>query len=101
MFHANGWGMPFGITGIGGEHIILRQVDGHEILRRVRDHAVTLMCAAPAVVNMILDAASTWSEGEIPVAIACASSLPALLRRRARSNESFASWAGSSSRSTA
>ena len=42
MFHANGWGMPFGITGVGGRHVVLRQVDGTEILRRVeraRRHA--------------------------------------------------------------
>jgi acyl-CoA synthetase (AMP-forming)/AMP-acid ligase II len=65
MFHANGWGMPFGITGVGGTHVVLRQVDGTEILRRVEQHGVTLMCAAPAVVNAALDAASTWP-GEIP-----------------------------------
>jgi len=65
MFHANGWGMPFGITGVGGRHIVLRQVDGTEILRRVEKHGVTIMCAAPAVVNAALDGASTWS-GEIP-----------------------------------
>ena len=42
MFHANGWGMPFGVTGVGGKHVVLRQVDGAEILRRVeraRRHA--------------------------------------------------------------
>ncbi|HJQ44282.1 MAG TPA: AMP-binding protein [Jatrophihabitantaceae bacterium] len=65
MFHANGWGMPYGITGVGGTHIVLRQVDGTEILRRVEQHGVTLMCAAPAVVNAALDAAGSW-EGEIP-----------------------------------
>jgi fatty-acyl-CoA synthase len=65
MFHANGWGMPFGITGVGGKHIVLRQVDGTEILRRVATHGVTIMCAAPAVVNAALDGAATW-EGEIP-----------------------------------
>ena len=47
MFHANGWGMPFAVTGVGGRHIVLRQVDGTEILRRVDEHGVTLMCAAP------------------------------------------------------
>ncbi|MDP9092849.1 MAG: AMP-binding protein [Actinomycetota bacterium] len=57
MFHANGWGMPYGITGIGGRHIVLRQIDGTEILRRVQQHGVTLMCAAPAVVSAALDAA--------------------------------------------
>jgi fatty-acyl-CoA synthase len=65
QFHANGWGMPFGITGVGGRHIILRQVDGAEILRRVAQYGVTLMCAAPAVINAVLDALPTW-EGEVP-----------------------------------
>ena len=65
MFHVNGWGMPYGLTGVGGRHVVLRQVDGPEILRRVRDHGVTLMCAAPAVVNTILDALADW-DGEVP-----------------------------------
>lgn len=65
MFHVNGWGLPYGITGVGGRHIVLRQVDGPEILRRVRDHGVTLMCAAPAVVNTVLDAVANW-DGPIP-----------------------------------
>jgi fatty-acyl-CoA synthase len=65
MFHANGWGMPFGITGVGGRHIVLRKIDGAEILRRVQAHGVTLMCAAPAVIAAALDAADNWP-GEIP-----------------------------------
>ncbi|WP_128378136.1 AMP-binding protein [Streptomyces cavernae] len=79
MFHANGWGMPFGVTGVGGRHIVLRQIDGAEILRRVRDHGVTLMCAAPAVLNAVLDAAADW-DGGIPgrdrVRIVCAGAPP-------------------------
>jgi fatty-acyl-CoA synthase len=65
MFHANGWGMPFAVTAVGATQVVLRKVDGAEILRRVRDHGVTFMCAAPAVVNAVLDAAGSW-EGEIP-----------------------------------
>lgn len=65
MFHANGWGMPFAMTGQGVKHVVLRKVDGAEILRRVRDHGVTVMCAAPAVVASVLEAAGEW-EGEIP-----------------------------------
>ena len=65
MFHANGWGMPFAMTGVGARHIVLRKVDGAEILRRVRDHGVTVMCAAPAVAAAVLEAAQSW-EGEIP-----------------------------------
>ena len=65
MFHANGWGMPYGMTGVGARHIVLRKVDGGEILRRIERHGVTLMCAAPAVVAAALDAAGSW-DGEIP-----------------------------------
>ncbi len=65
MFHANGWGMPFAVTGMGAKHIVLRKIDGAEILRRVEQHGVTLMCAAPAVLAAVLDAAQDW-EGEIP-----------------------------------
>ncbi|SFC68293.1 Acyl-CoA synthetase (AMP-forming)/AMP-acid ligase II [Nocardioides terrae] len=65
QFHANGWGMPFAATGLGVKHVILRKVDGAEILRRVRDHGVTYLCAAPAVAAAVLDAAQDW-EGEIP-----------------------------------
>ena len=65
MFHANGWGWPFVITGVGGQHVVIRQIDGTEILRRVQRHGVTVMCAAPAVVASVLDAAKTW-DGEIP-----------------------------------
>lgn len=65
QFHANGWGMPFAMTGVGAQHIILRKVDGAEILRRVRDHGVTVMCAAPAVAAAVLDALPDW-EGEVP-----------------------------------
>jgi len=65
MFHANGWGMPYAMTGLGVHQVVLRKVDGAEILRRVRDHGVTLACAAPAVLNAVLEAAGSW-EGEIP-----------------------------------
>ena len=65
MFHCNGWGMPYVVTAMGGRHIVLRKVDGPEILRRVEEHGVTLMCGAPAVVAAVLDAAAEW-DGPIP-----------------------------------
>ena len=71
--------MLYAVTGMGAQHIILRKVDGAEILRRVEQHGVTLMCGAPAVANMILDAAAQW-KGEIPgrgrVRIVCAGAPP-------------------------
>ena len=60
QFHCNGWGMVYAVTGMGGTHVVLRKVDGAEILRRIDRHGVTMLCGAPAVVNAILDAAATW-----------------------------------------
>ena len=65
QFHCNGWGMVYAVTAMGGEHVILRKVDGAEILRRIDQYGVTMLCGAPAVANMILDAAAAW-KGEIP-----------------------------------
>jgi len=58
MFHCNGWGMPYATTGMGATQVVLRKVDGAEILRRVERHGVTVMCGAPAVVNAVLDCAA-------------------------------------------
>jgi acyl-CoA synthetase (AMP-forming)/AMP-acid ligase II len=79
QFHCNGWGMLYAVTGMGAKHIIIRKIDGAEILRRVEQHGVTVMCGAPAVANMILHAAAAW-QGPIPgrdrVRIVCAGAPP-------------------------
>jgi fatty-acyl-CoA synthase len=67
MFHVNGWGMPYAVTGMGGTHVVIRKIDGEEILRRVEDEGVTLMCGAPAVVASILDAAAARVAAGQPV----------------------------------
>src|SRR3954453_13047894 len=65
MFHCNGWGMPYALTAMGAKQVVLRKVDGADILRRIDEHGVTLLCGAPAVVNGVLDAAATW-DGPVP-----------------------------------
>src|SRR6185437_1418980 len=56
MFHCNGWGMPYAFTAMGLPQVIVRRIDGEEILRRVGEYGVTLLCGAPAVVTAILNA---------------------------------------------
>ncbi len=65
MFHANGWGMPWATAAMGCTQVVLRKVDGFEILDRVRRHGVTLLCGAPAVVAAVLEAALERG-GEVP-----------------------------------
>jgi acyl-CoA synthetase (AMP-forming)/AMP-acid ligase II len=67
MFHVNGWGMPYAVTAMGGTHVVIRKIDGEEILRRVEDEGVTLLCGAPAVVASILDAAAVRVAAGQPV----------------------------------
>ncbi len=56
MFHCNGWGLPYSLTAMGSRHVVIRKVDGEEILRRVEREGVTFLAGAPAVVAAILDA---------------------------------------------
>ena len=65
MFHCNGWGLPYTMAGLGATQVVIRKIDGAEILRRVEQHGVTVMAGAPAVWNAVLEAAADW-DGEIP-----------------------------------
>jgi len=67
MFHCNGWGMPYGVTAMGGRHVVQRKIDGEVILSRIAAEGVTLLCGAPAVVAAILEAASARTERRIEV----------------------------------
>jgi fatty-acyl-CoA synthase len=55
MFHCNGWGGVYALTGMGGTHVVLRAVDGAEIFRLIEREGVTFACMAPAVLRTILD----------------------------------------------
>ena len=57
-FHCNGWGMPYAVTAMGARQVIIRKIDGEEILRRVESEGVTLFNCAPAVIAAVLDAAA-------------------------------------------
>ncbi len=66
-FHCNGWGMPYGLTAMGVKQIIIRKIDGEDILRRVESEGVTLFNCAPAVINAVLDAASARTKAGKPL----------------------------------
>ncbi len=78
MFHCNGWGLPFAITGMGARHVIIRKIDGEDILDRVASEHVTFLAGAPAVVAVTLDAAVARRErgeavpgaGEVRIVVA-------------------------------
>ena len=55
MFHCNGWGGVYALTGMGGTHVILRAIEGEQIFRLIADEGITFACMAPAVLRTILD----------------------------------------------
>jgi fatty-acyl-CoA synthase len=55
MFHCNGWGGVYALTGMGGTHVILRAIDGARIFELIEKERVTFACMAPAVLRAILD----------------------------------------------
>ncbi|HET9093013.1 MAG TPA: AMP-binding protein, partial [Acidimicrobiales bacterium] len=67
MFHCNGWGMPYAATGMGARHVVVRKIDGEEILKRIDAEGVTLLCGAPAVMAAILSAGEARRERGEPV----------------------------------
>jgi acyl-CoA synthetase (AMP-forming)/AMP-acid ligase II len=67
MFHCNGWGMPYALTGMGARQVIIRKIDGAEILRRVGTEGVTLLDCAPAVIAAVLDAAAGFRARGEPI----------------------------------
>jgi fatty-acyl-CoA synthase len=49
MFHANGWGGIWALTGLGGTQVCLRKVEAEAIFQILESEGITLACAAPTV----------------------------------------------------
>jgi fatty-acyl-CoA synthase len=66
-FHCNGWGMPYALTAMGVRQVIIRKIDGEEILKRVEAEGVTIFNCAPAVIAAVLDAAAARRQEDVAV----------------------------------
>jgi len=82
MFHCNGWGHTYAITGTGGTHVCQRTFDAADTFERVRDYDVTFMCGAPTVLNNLIQFyeerdGDVVTTGDRDVRIATAGSAPA------------------------
>ncbi|WP_129113683.1 class I adenylate-forming enzyme family protein [Halegenticoccus tardaugens] len=81
MFHCNGWGHTYAITGTGGTHVCQRTFDAVETFRRVREYDVSFLCGAPTVLNRLIahfeENPDIETMGDRDVRIATAGSAPA------------------------
>src|SRR5262249_42945884 len=67
IFHVNGWGLPLACAALGVPQTIQREVRGPEILRRVADEGITLLCGATPVAAAIEQAAEELRDAGEPV----------------------------------
>ena len=80
MFHCNGWGHTYAITGTGATHVCQRTFEAEGTLQRVRDHDVSFLCGAPTVLNRLIQYhdqhPDVTTTGDRDVRIATAGSAP-------------------------
>ncbi len=79
MFHVNGWGYPYVITGVGGTHVCQRTFDATGAMERIREYDVSYLCGAPTVLNRLVEesqASDAPASGDADVRIATAASPP-------------------------
>ncbi|XP_057958225.1 acetate--CoA ligase CCL3 [Malania oleifera] len=57
MFHCNGWCYPWSLAALCGTNICLRKVTAKAVYAAIATHGVTHFCAAPVVLNTIVNAA--------------------------------------------
>src|SRR5438477_7606669 len=56
MFHCNGWCFTWTVTAMSGTHVCLRRVEAAAIYEAIAREAVTHLCGAPVVMNLLLNA---------------------------------------------
>lgn len=56
LFHCNGWCYSWGIAAVAGTNVCLRQVTAKGIYAAIANYDVTNFCAAPIVLNTIINA---------------------------------------------
>ncbi|MBC9985678.1 MULTISPECIES: long-chain-fatty-acid--CoA ligase [Haloferax] len=80
MFHVNGWGHIYAITGHGAKHVCTRGVEAEVVLDAIRDEDVSYLCAAPTVLNILMkhyrEEGGVETTGASPVRAATAGAAP-------------------------
>jgi fatty-acyl-CoA synthase len=84
MFHCNGWAYTWAVTAAGATHVCLPAVAPAAIWQAIQHDSVTHLCAAPAVVTMMLGApAAAACVPPVRLFVGGAPPSPALLSRAA------------------
>ncbi len=79
MFHVNGWGHIYAVTGRGAKHVCTRGVDAEEVFDAIAAEDVSFLCCAPTVLTILDEYADEHDpafSGDNPVRVTAAGSAP-------------------------
>jgi fatty-acyl-CoA synthase len=55
MFHCNGWGLPYAVTGAGGKHVVVKKYEPAGFFELAAREGMTFACMPPAMINMAMN----------------------------------------------
>jgi fatty-acyl-CoA synthase len=90
MFHVNGWGHIYAVTGRGAKHVCTRGVEAEDVFDAIATEDVSFLCGAPTVLSMLKEYAEDHNpayRGDNPVRVTAAGSAPPSATIRHTENE--------------
>jgi len=55
MFHCNGWGLPYAVTGVGAKHVVVKKYEPQSFFDLATREAMTFACMPPTMINLALN----------------------------------------------
>ncbi|MFN0121323.1 MAG: long-chain-fatty-acid--CoA ligase [Blastocatellia bacterium] len=55
MFHCNGWGLPYSVTGVGAKHVVMKKYEAGAFYDLVQRENVSFACMPPTMINLAMN----------------------------------------------
>ncbi len=55
MFHCNGWGLPYSVTGVGARHVVMKKFEPAAFYELAIREQMSFACMPPTMINMALN----------------------------------------------
>ncbi len=55
MFHCNGWGLPYAVTGVGAKHVVVKKYEPASFFALATQERMTFACMPPTMINLALN----------------------------------------------
>jgi fatty-acyl-CoA synthase len=55
MFHCNGWGLPYAVTGVGAKHVVVKKYEPASFFELAIKENMTFACMPPTMINLALN----------------------------------------------